>query len=50
MEDYNDYIEFIEAAEADRHDATPHLDSEGTALAQEAEPGCLFDSYKEEAA
>lgn len=52
MEDFNDYIEFIEAMEANRFDATPHLDGDGIALAPQegVEPGCLFDSYGEEAA
>lgn len=49
---YSEYIEYIEVMEGNRFDATPHLDEDGTALApqEDVEPGCLFDSYTEEAA
>jgi hypothetical protein len=50
METFGNYIAFIEEVEANRFELTPHYDSDGTAYAQEVEPGCLFDSYTEEAA
>ena len=50
MEDFKDYVEYIENAEADRFDCTPHCDSEGIPATPVAEPGNLFDSYDEEEA